>query len=126
MSNRSAAKPTAADRYWPHFAAGWSGDERDPITCADCGEDAWVGRSPRAADAANVAHLDASDQTWTRVALTCRACNVAHGETVDHLEPLERTAEALAASRAYHRAARQREGAEHARRAALRAARRGR
>lgn len=126
-TKRSASKPTATDRYWPHFAAGWDGNEGTPIRCADCGLNAWVGRSPRDPAAVQVAHLDPADQTWTAVAITCRACNESHGsEPVPHLSPLVYSLTVRDQSRAYVAEARLRTGAEAERRAAARRARRAR
>lgn len=124
MTTRSNGKPSAAERYWPHFAAGWDGNEQTPIRCADCGEPSYVGRSPYDPEAANVAHLNAPDQTWTYVQVCCRTCNNEHGnDPQPHLTPLTRTPETVRRSKEFHAARQRATGAEHARRARLRRAR---
>lgn len=131
MASRSSLKPTATERYAPHFAAGWDGRHDTPIACADCGLPAYVGLTSARADAAEVAHVDPDDQRWwkgdrSNVTVCCRSCNQAHGDRVaDHLSPLPVTVDHRRASRAYVQARRGQDRAEHERRAAARAARWG-
>lgn len=127
MTTRNATKPTATERYWPHFAQGWDGRETTAIPCADCGMGAYVGLGQRDPRGANVAHVVAAEQRWDgNVVVTCRACNDAHRTEGDptHLVGLVRTREAVEASRAYVAEARRAVGAETEARARARRARR--
>lgn len=128
---RSAGKPTSDQRYAPFFAAGWNGDLRSPFACMDCGMPTYVSVSPSRPDAAQVAHVDPTDQRWwllrdgwTNVTATCRSCNVSHGDQpIGGMVPVPAiTSDHVRASVGWFAANRDRDAVEVERRAAARSA----